>query len=259
MASALNNLTDQYRSMVGDTAAAGVIRVLLVEEDQHYRDTLENTLPEHGFAVTSFSDGEALLDSPGAVGNVDIIVLGWDLPKISGIDLLPQLRQHGITLPIVLLSLRASTAYETLAFDRGAIDFVDKVRGVDILARRLRRIVRPAKPAPVRDADTDEQLVYSKLVLRPTISRAFWEGKDVGLTLGEYNIVHYLASNIGRHLTYRAIYDHLHYKGFVAGHGANGYRANVRSAIRRIRKKFRSCDPTFAEIKNFTALGYCWS
>ena len=59
-------------------------------------------------------------------------------------------------------------------------------------------------------------------------------------------------------MTYRAIYDRLHYEGFVAGSGANGYWTNVRSAIKRIRNKFRACDPAFGEIENYTAFGYCW-
>ena len=60
------------------------------------------------------------------------------------------------------------------------------------------------------------------------------------------------------YVTYRAIYDRLHYEGFIAGSGADGYRANVRSAIKRIRNKFRDFDPTFDQIENYTSFGYCW-
>ena len=48
------------------------------------------------------------------------------------------------------------------------------------------------------------------------------------------------------------------YAGFIAGSGNDGYRANVRSAIKRIRNKFRELDPTFEAIENYTASGYCW-
>ena len=63
---------------------------------------------------------------------------------------------------------------------------------------------------------------------------------------------------MGRYVTYRAIYDRLHYEGFIAGDGADGYRANVRSIIKRIRNKFRSFDLTFDEIENYNSFGYCW-
>jgi two-component system response regulator ChvI len=48
------------------------------------------------------------------------------------------------------------------------------------------------------------------------------------------------------------------HEGFIAGDGDNGYRANVRSAIKRIRNKFREHDAAFGEIENYTSLGYCW-
>ena len=95
-------------------------------------------------------------------------------------------------------------------------------------------------------------------MLKPETSRACWNQVDVGLTLGEYNIVHLLASNAGSFVTYRAVYDRLRYEGFIAGTGDDGYRANVRSAIKRIRNKFRACDPAFDEIENYTGFGYCW-
>jgi two-component system response regulator ChvI len=98
-----------------------------------------------------------------------------------------------------------------------------------------------------------------KLLLRPDISRAYWKGVDVGLTLGEYKIAHLLASNAGQYVTYRAIYDRLHYEGFIAGSGADGYRMNVRSAIKRIRNRFRALDPTFDETENYQGFGYCWN
>jgi two-component system, OmpR family, response regulator ChvI len=59
-------------------------------------------------------------------------------------------------------------------------------------------------------------------------------------------------------VTYRAIYDRLTYEGFIAGVGEDRYRTNVRSAIRRIRNKFRACDPAFGEIENYTTFGYYW-
>ena len=71
-------------------------------------------------------------------------------------------------------------------------------------------------------------------------------------------MVSLLASNIGHQVSYRAIYDRMHYQGFVAGCGEEGYRVNVRSAIKRIRKRFLKLDPTFEEIENQAASGYAW-
>jgi two-component system response regulator ChvI len=166
------------------------------------------------------------------------------------------LRQRGVTLPVVFLTSHADVAYEKLAFDRGALDFVDKTRGVEILARRLRLVYASGKleahPQP------DDRIVCGKLALAPAIHRAYWNDVDVGLTTTEYDIVHFLASNVGLYRTYREIYDVQYYEGFAAGSGANGYRTNVRSSIKRIRRKFCKLDPTFAEIQNSADHGYRW-
>ena len=46
--------------------------------------------------------------------------------------------------------------------------------------------------------------------------------------------------------------------GFIAGSGTDGYRANVRSVIKRTGNKFRALDPAFDEIESYTGFGYCW-
>jgi len=157
---------------------------------------------------------------------------------------------------VVFLTGYGFTAQENLAFETGAVDFIDKARGVEILARRLRRLVRVPKLAAPSSANL---VVCGKLILNPNVGRAYWNDSDVDLTMGEYNIVHLLASNAGRWVTYRAIYDRVHYEGFIAGSGEDGYRMNVRGMIRHVRRKFIQCDETFAEIENFMGLGYRWT
>jgi two-component system, OmpR family, response regulator ChvI len=171
--------------------------------------------------------------------------------------LLVELRQCGVNLPVVFLTGYGFKAQENLAFEAGAVDFIDKARGVEILARRLRRLVRSPKPAAA--SASASLVVCGKLVLNPNVRRASWNDRDLGLTLSEYNIVHLLVSNADRWVTYRAIYDCVHYEGFVGGSGENGHRINVRAIIRRIRKKFLQCDETFAEIENAMVLGYRWT
>lgn len=235
------------------------VRVAFVEDDDDYRETVSGELADHGFDVVAFGDGNALLaalaDGAGGI-DAEIIILDWSLPSVSGIDLLPRLRRNGVALPVVFLTGRSLPAYEKLAFDRGALDFVDKARGVPILARRLRLIADSAKK-PVQP-EIAESFHCGRLMLKPRVSRAFWDEADIGLTLTEFKIVHLLAANVGSYVTYRAVYDCMHYVGFIAGSGDNGYRTNVRSCIKRIRNKFRAIDPDFAEIDNYQSFGYRW-
>jgi two-component system response regulator ChvI len=247
-------------------------RIVLVESDQYYREVLTFELLRQGFVVHAFADGASLLGSLATAVDADLAVLDWDLPKMPGLELLAQLRQHGVNLPVVFLTGKvisgdghdqcllapreALNACECMAFDQGAVDFISKSRDRQVLVRRLRRVVELARPAT--NVAVEECLACDKLLLKPESSRAYWNQVDVDLTLGEYNIVHLLASKPGSFVTYRAIYDRLRHEGFIAGYGADGYRANVRSAIKRIRNKFRACDPAFDEIENYTGFGYCW-
>ena len=232
------------------------IRLIFVDDDDDYREAAAVELVDLGFMVETFADGASMLASVADGTTADVIVLAWSLPVMSGIDLLPRLRREGIKLPVVVLTGRSSCSSEHLAFDRGALDFVDKSRGVPILAKRIRVIVETSKrPAAL---EVDETQHCGRLMLKPRVSRAFWDTVDVNLTLTEFNIVRLLASNVSNHVTHRAVYDCMHHVGFIAGSGHHGYQTNVRSAIKRIRNKFRIIDPEFAEIENYPSFGYRW-
>jgi DNA-binding NtrC family response regulator len=128
-----------------DEGQAEPIRVLLVEDDENYREIVSSELTWHGFAVRSFADGDALLVSLDAVTDADVIVLDWRLPTIAGIDLLPRLHQREVSVPVVFLTSHPQPANMQLAFERGALDFIDKTRGVEFLASRLRQVVQAGK------------------------------------------------------------------------------------------------------------------
>ena len=84
---------------------------------------------------------------------------------LAGIDLLSQLRQRGVSVPVVFLTSHVQQANEKLAFERGAVDFIDKSRGVEILASRLRLVSETGKPTA--DFQADKMVACGKLVLRP--------------------------------------------------------------------------------------------
>jgi DNA-binding response OmpR family regulator len=114
-------------------------------------------------------------------------------------------------------------------------------------------------PSQARRSPTAaEKIACGKLLLDPAERRAWWDGVEVPLTAGEFNMVVLLASNAGCCLDNRTVYDCLRYKGFLSGHGEKGFWVNVRSAIRRIRRKIRAVDSTFDELENARAFGYRW-
>jgi two-component system response regulator ChvI len=173
---------------MADYSERDPIRVLHVEDDPNCREAIADQLSDHGFVVHSFANAISLVDRLAVSSEADIILLDWDLPEVSGIELLVELRRYGVNLPVVFLTGYAFTAQENLAFETGAVDFIDKARGVEILARRLRRLLRAPKSAAAPPSAI--LVVCGKLVLNPNVRRAYWNDSDVGLTIGKYNIVH---------------------------------------------------------------------
>ena len=78
------------------------------------------------------------------------------------------------------------------------------------------------------------------------------------LTLTEFRMISHLAMRAGEDVAYRQLYDLVHGKDFIAGFGSDGYRTNVRTFIKRIRRKFRELDTTFDCIENYASFGYRW-
>jgi two-component system, OmpR family, response regulator ChvI len=250
----LNSPADFRKSEIDDGQQ---IRALLVDDDDDYREAAAAELEYFGIKVVSWPSGEEMLASlEQRHHQADVIILDWRLQSGLGIDFLPLLHGRGISLPIVFLTAVPTTAYEYAALDRGAVDFVDKARGIPILAKRLRLIVQLGKGNAMQE--NQEPIESGKLLLRPDVSRAYWDSTDIDLTVTEFRIVYLLLSRCNEYVTYRSIYDCVHHAGFVAGSGEDGYRTNVRSSIRRIRNKFRAFDGNFEAIENYPGFGYRW-
>src|SRR6185312_12184961 len=181
--------------------------IALVDSDEDFQESACMALSDHGFAVSGFSSGQALLAYFDQGGGAEAIVLDWKLADGMGLQLLENLRLRGIGAPVVFLTSVPAAAYENLALGRGAADFVDKARGVEIFAKRLHLIIEGARPGHDHTREPTTTIRHGSLAIRPDIMRAYWKGIDVGLTLTEFNIVHRLVKNLDDYISYRQIYD----------------------------------------------------
>jgi len=238
------------------------VRIVLVDDDDSFRESLGLNLVDEGFDVQSFASGEPALDYFQQGGGADVILLDWRMPGMNGLEVLRSLRRTGTTTPVIFLTALSDDIYEEAALEGGAVDFIDKSRRLSILLKRLHLItegMRPiAEPVGAAKRPTGDVVILARLELRFDINRAAWGSRTLDLTLTEFKIVALLASHVGEDVGYREIYDLVHGKDFVAGYGAEGYRANVRTFIKRIRKKFRDIDPDFDQIHNYAGFGYRW-
>ena len=233
--------------------------LLLVDDDDDFRESLSLNLIDEGYQVTSLSNGRDALTYLEDGGAADVVLLDWRMPNLTGLEVLRRLRRAEITIPVIFLTALSDDIYEEAALEGGAVDFIDKSRRLPILLKRLELIAEGTRPPADSDSQSVTTIRRGPLELRFDASRALWAGRTVDLTLTEFKIVTLLAEKAGQDVGYREIYDLVHGKDFIAGHGAEGYRANVRTFIKRIRKKFRDGDPGFDHIENYAGFGYRWT
>jgi two-component system response regulator ChvI len=233
-------------------------KVLLVDDDELFRESLGLNLEEEGFDILPFERGEDALAYLLGGRVADAILLDWRMPGMNGLEVLKNLRAAQCEVPVVFLTALGEQVYEEAALKFGAVDFIEKSRRLPIILQRLRLITMGNKALATQLEDPPQSLILGDLELDTGIKRAKWCGEAIDLTLSEFFIVHYLVSNRGRDVTYRQIYDLVRGRDFVAGEGDEGYRANVRAFIKRIRKKFRLADSGFEGIENYPGYGYRW-
>lgn len=237
-------------------------RIVVIDDDDLFRESLEQNLLDAGYAVTTFAGGPdalaALADGAGA----DLILLDWKMPAMNGIEVLRRLREASLDIPVIFLTVLTEQIYEEAALLGGAVDFIEKSRSFAILRKRIELIVGGSKAGgPGGDAAADaagDTARIGLLTLYRDSHRAVWQGTEVPLTVSEFRIVDLMAGRAGRDVRYRDIYDLVRGEGFTAGQGPDGFRQNVRTFIKRIRQKFRDIDPGFEAIENYPGFGYRW-
>ncbi|MEA2756887.1 MAG: two-component system, OmpR family, response regulator ChvI [Aliidongia sp.] len=242
----------------GERAPLAPTRLLLVDDDDFFRESLGLNLIDEGFAVTSFSNGADTLKYFEAGGGADVLLLDWRMPGMDGLEVLRQLRRRELQIPVIFLTVLSDDIYEETALEGGAVDFIDKSKRLSILLKRV-SLIAGGKRSPQESSSNGQGTIeLGALTLRTDTSRAYWKSSELELTLTEFNIVLLMTARAGQDVPYRDIYDLVHGKDFIAGYGTEGYRANVRTFIKRIRKKFRDIDPDFDGIGNYAGFGYRW-
>lgn len=246
---------------VSQITAATPQRVVLVDDDDMFREALRNNLKDAGLDVLAFGDSRVALDHLRVDRSATLALLDWKMPAMSGIELLRKMREAHIDVPVVFLTVLGEPFYEETALADGAVDFIDKSRTFTIIQKRIEMILArgrdAADGAPPQGVE-GEPVQVGHLELNPSSCRALWKGRQVDLTVAEFAVVEHLARHAGQDVRYRDLYNAVRGPGFVAGFGTEGYRANVRSFVKRIRQKFRDLDDTFECIENYPGFGYRW-
>lgn len=241
------------------------VSIVVVDDDDLFRPMLVGNLTDAGYRVREFPAPDQALDALSAdrlvaEGDLDLLILDWKMPGLTGLELLQRLRQVGLMTPALFLTSLDDVIYEEAALKAGAIDFVGKTRSFAILQRRIELALSRSEGGDSTGEGRESPegvLQLGPLTLDSGSHAITWQNQAVSLTLGEFKSVA-LMVRAGRDVSYREIYDALRGENFAAGQGPDGYRANVRALIKRVRQKFIAVDPGFDAIENFPGFGYRW-
>ncbi|AMR66545.1 MULTISPECIES: response regulator [Pseudomonadaceae] len=170
------------------------MRLLLVEDDKALGEGLRLGLRQEGYTVDWLEDGASALHALLSE-DFDLLVLDLGLPRMSGLQVLRELRRSGSALPVLILTARDATEDRIAGLDAGADDYLVKPFDLDELKARLRALLR-------RSAGRAElRIEHAGVSLDPSSQQVSYQGKPVPMTPKEYLLLHELLSQPGKVLT----------------------------------------------------------
>ena len=174
--------------MTADATAAP--DVLVVDDDEDIRVSLDRGLRLSGFAVRTAADGEAALAAV-AERVPDCVVLDVGLPGRDGVAVVESLRRADVGVPVLILSARSSVDDRVTGLAAGADDYLVKPFALAELVARLRALLRRIPAAAPRG------IGVGPLRIDPAARRATVDGQPVELTRREFDLLETLARNAG--------------------------------------------------------------
>lgn len=179
------------------------MRVLVVEDYPPIRDAVAESLRESGYVVDVSSDGQDGLSAAKAT-NYDCIVLDWMLPKLSGLEVLKQLRDARHNSPVLMLTAKDTTNDRITGLDSGADDYLVKPFSLSELAARVRALIRR------HYVTRNPKVIVGDLEIDTTSKRVQRTGQLIELSAREYMLLEYLAVRGGQVVSRIDIWNHLY-------------------------------------------------
>jgi len=180
------------------------MRILLIEDDLLLASAVRMTLNDEGMVVHETQLGEDGVDM-AKVYEFDAILLDLNLPDISGVEVLRQLRAGGVDTPVVMLTGQADVGSKVKALSTGADDYVTKPFHNYELTARIRAVVRRSKGFAQSTIRIGE---FTLNLDAKTLDDAV--GGRVPLSNKEYQILELLCLRAGSTLTKEVFLNHLY-------------------------------------------------
>ena len=230
--------------------------ILVADDDENLRSSVKSFLEREGFRVAEARDG---IEAREALGPSDteprpsLVVLDISMPRLNGLDLLRELRSEGNGIPVIFLTSRDEELDRVLGLELGADDYLPKPFSLRELAARSRAVLRRAesraggRPSPTA---VPGGRGAGPLALDLDGFRAFWDGRELDLTVTEFRILDCLSERPGAARTRDAIVAHAYPEGiYLSDRVVDGH-------VKRLRRKLREAGAGEDLIETVYGLGY---
>lgn len=221
-------------------------KILVVEDEESFRDALAFVLSKEGFEVKLVNDGQAAVETFEKEG-ADLILLDLMLPGINGLEVCRNIRAKS-SVPIIMVTAKNEEIDKVIGLELGADDYVTKPFSSRELVARIRAVLR-------RGSDVEPVNEYGVLEVGPVridVDRhsVSVRGEQVSLPLKEFDLLELLVRNSGRVLTRGQLIDR------VWGNNYVGDTKTLDVHIKRLRAKIEKDPAEPTHLLTVRGLGY---
>ncbi|MBQ4267779.1 MAG: response regulator transcription factor, partial [Clostridia bacterium] len=200
--------------------------ILIADDEERIRKIVSDFLKKEGYSVFESEDGDRTYEIFMQNKNsIDLIILDIMMPGMNGWEVCRKIRESS-NVPVIMLSARSEEFDELTGYESGADDYVTKPFSPVILIKRVEALLRRAATN-----STSYEKEFSDLIFNDDAHEVRLEGREVDLTLNEYNILKVLLESSGRVFSREQLLDG------IWGYDFTGDIRTVDSHVARLRTK----------------------
>ncbi len=223
-------------------------KVLVVDDEKPIADILKFNLEKEGYQVVCAYDGDEAIELANQE-NPNLVLLDIMLPSKDGMEVCREIRKNH-NMPIIMLTAKDSEIDKVLGLELGADDYVTKPFNNRELIARVKANLRRHQQQPEDATKTNNDIKIGKLVIHPDAYTVTRDGEQIELTHREFELLHYLARNIGQVMTREHLLE------TVWGYDYYGDVRTVDVTVRRLREKIEENPSTPMWIVTRRGVGY---
>lgn len=220
-------------------------KILIVDDEENILDLIDYNVRNAGYETSKAIDGKEAL-SLFEKEEFDLIILDVMLPYIDGFELLKIIRKKSF-VPILMLTAKTEELDRVLGLELGADDYLLKPFSVRELIARVKAILRRTSDFI---EDNNEKIITKDITIDLNGYKAFFGGKEVKLTMKEFELLKYLMQNKGKVFTREILLNN------IWGYDYYGDSRTVDVHIRHLRVKIEENLGENRYIKTIRGVGY---